>query len=480
MKTTKEKTKKGSTLALNSGALEAFKNKLRGEVFTARDDGYNDVRSIYNGMIDKKPAIIARCHNAGDVVTCVNFARENDLLLAIRSGGHNFSGLGSCDGGLVIDLSPMKGVRVDPENRTTRVDAGCVWGDVDHATNAFGLATVSGIHSGTGVGGLTLGGGHGYLSRKYGLTIDNLLEADMVLADGSFVTANDKQNEDLFWALRGGGGNFGVMTSFKFQLHPVDIIIGGPTLWPIDQAPEVMRWYRDFITKEASEDLYGFFTFMQIPPVPLFPEPLHNKMMCGIIWCNTGPKEEADNTFSPVLEVGEPAFHGVQPMPYPALQSVMDDLLPAGLQWYLKGDFVKELSDEAIEIHLEHASKAPSLRSSMHLYPINGAVHRVDAKDTAWNYRHVTWSSVIGGIDPDPANKERITKWTQDYWAALHPYSAGGAYVNFLMEEGEDRIRATYGDNYDRLVEIKTKYDPDNLFRVNQNIKPLNGQTNSY
>jgi FAD/FMN-containing dehydrogenase len=451
-------------------SVTKLRNGLRGELVQPTDETYDASRTVYNAMIDKRPAMIARCSDVADVISAVNFGRENDLLVAIRGGGHNGAGLGICDDGLIIDLSRMKGIRVDPESRTARVEGGATWGEVDHATHAFGLATPSGIISTTGVGGLTLGGGLGHLTRKYGLTIDNLLSADVVLADGSFVTASEEENQDLFWAIRGGGGNFGVVTSFLFRLHPVSNIIGGPTLWPLDQAAEVMRWYRDFIA-EAPEELNGFFAFLTVPPGPPFPEHLHMKKMCGIVWCYTGPAEDADEVFAPVQEVGTPALHGVHEMPYPALQSAFDGLYPPGLQWYWKADFINELSDEAIEEHLKYA-EAPTMHSTMHLYPINGAAHRVGENDTAWSYREATWGMVIAGVDPDPANKELITDWSRDYWEAIHPHSAGGAYVNMMMEEGQDRVKASYRDNYDRLAEIKREYDPENLFRVNQNIRP--------
>lgn len=451
-------------------SVTKLRNGLRGELIQPADETYEASRTVYNAMIDCYPRLIANCKDVADVIAAVEFAREQGLLLAIRGGGHNGGGLGVCDDGLVVDLSSMKGISVDPGARTVRAEGGCTWGDVDHATHAFGLATPSGIISTTGVGGLTLGGGLGHLTRKYGLTIDNLLSADVVLADGSFVTASEEENQDLFWAIRGGGGNFGVVTSFLFRLHPVSNIIGGPTLWPLDQAAEVMRWYRDFIA-EAPEELNGFFAFLTVPPGPPFPEHLHMKKMCGIVWCYTGPAEDADEVFAPVQEVGTPALHGVHEMPYPALQSAFDGLYPPGLQWYWKADFINELSDEAIEEHLKYA-EAPTMHSTMHLYPINGAAHRVGENDTAWSYREATWGMVIAGVDPDPANKELITDWSRDYWEAIHPHSAGGAYVNMMMEEGQDRVKASYRDNYDRLAEIKREYDPENLFRVNQNIRP--------
>ncbi|RAM48996.1 MAG: oxidoreductase [Hapalosiphonaceae cyanobacterium JJU2] len=460
----------GEETVLEQAAVEKFKSSLHGELLCTEDAGYEKARKVYNGMIDRYPCLIARCTDVADIIVAVNFARENNLLVAVRGSGHNGAGLGICNDGLVIDLSPMKGIRVDPVARTVRVEGGCTWGDVDHATHAFGLAVPSGIISTTGVAGLTLGGGHGYLTRKYGLTIDNLLETDVVLADGRFVTANTHENQDLFWAIRGGGGNFGIVTSFLFQAHPISTVYAGPTLWPLEQAAEVMRWYREFILK-APEDMYGFFAFLNVPPGPPFPEHLHTKTMCGIIWCYTGSSEKADEAFQPIRNFA-PTFEHIGSMPYPALQSMFDPLLPSGLQWYWKGDFVNQLSDEAIALHIKYGLQLPTLLSTMHLYPIDGAANRVASKDTAFNFREAKWSMVIAGIDPDPANAEKISTWSKEYWKALHPYSCGGAYVNFMMEEGQERVQATYGDNYERLVAIKNKYDPTNLFRVNQNIKP--------
>ena len=457
---------------IGTADVEKLKTALRGEIIQPDDEGYDEARKVYNGMIDKRPSLIARCVDVADVMSAVNFARENDILLAVRGGGHNGGGLGICDDGLVIDLSQMKGVRVDPEARTVRAAGGCTWGDVDHATHAFGLATPSGFISTTGVGGLTLGGGIGYLTRKHGLSVDNLLEVDLVLADGSLATASEKENADLFWAVRGGGGNFGVVTSFLFKLHSVSNIVGGPTLWHMDQATDVMKWYREFI-KQAPEELNGWFALLTVPPVAPFPEHLHLQKMCGVVWCYTGPEEKADEVFKPAKEFGPPALYGIHPMPFPMLQSAFDALYPPGLQWYWRADFVNELSDEAIARHVKYGEQLPTGHSTMHMYPIDGAVHRVGKSDTPFSYRDSMWAEVIVGVDPDPANNESIISWTKEYWEALHPYSAGGAYVNFMMDdEGQERIRATYGDNYDRLVAIKNRYDPTNLFRVNQNIRP--------
>jgi FAD/FMN-containing dehydrogenase len=453
------------------GLASEFAEGFRGDLIAAGDDGYEQARKLYNGMIDRRPALIARCADVADVIACVNYARAAGVKVAVRGGGHNGAGLGSCDGGLVIDLSAMRGTRVDPAARTVMAQGGCLWGDVDHATHAFGLATPSGILSTTGVGGLTLGGGIGHLARSCGLSIDNLLEADVVLADGSFVHASEDEHPDLFWAIRGGGGNYGVVMSFLFRLHLIDTIVGGPTLWPLERAAEVMRWYREFMPN-APEELTGFFAFLVVPPVDAYPQEMHLQKMCAVVWCHTGSEEEAHAALREAREL-EPALYGVQPMPFPALQSAFDELYPSGLQWYWRADFFRELSDEAIASHVEHASQLPTMHSTMHLYPIDGAAGRPSDTATPWAYRDARWAEVIAGVDPDPANAEEIKRWTVGYWDAVHPFSAGGAYVNFLGEgEGEDRVRATYGHNYERLAQIKARYDPDNFFSVNQNILP--------
>jgi hypothetical protein len=452
-------------------AITEFRGQFRGAVLEPTDAAYEQARKVYNGMIDRRPRLIAQCTGVADVMAAVRMAKTHGLQVSIRGGGHNAAGLGVCDNGMVIDLAPINYVRVDPSSRTVLVGAGCKWSDVDHATHAFGLAVPSGIISSTGVAGLTLGGGLGHLTRKYGLTIDNLLSVDMVLADGSFVVASAEENTDLFWAVRGGGGNFGIVTSFLFEAHPVDTVCAGPMLWNLEDAADVMKWYREFIM-QAPEEMNGFFAMMGVPPGPPFPEELHLRKMCGIVWCYQGSMEQANTILEPIRSYRPPAFEFFAAMPFPMLQGMFDGIYPAGLQWYWKADFFRELSDAAIAKHLEHASLLPTWQSTMHLYPVNGKVNRVGETDTAFSYRDAVWSEVIVGVDPDPANRRRITDWAKGYYDALHPFGAGGAYLNFMMEEGEDRIRATYRGNYDRLAAIKTKYDPENFFRVNQNIRP--------
>ena len=458
-----------------TATAQAAHNELsgfRGQLIGPDDADYGEASKVYNAMIQKRPALIARCADADDVAAAVRFAAANDLLLAVRGGGHNGAGLGTCDDGVVIDLSLLKSIDVDPEARTVRVGGGCTWGEVDNATHEHGLATPSGIISTTGVGGLTLGGGIGHLTRNYGLAIDNLLEAEMVLASGEQVRTSADEQPDLFWAIRGGGGNFGVVTSFVFRLHPVDTVIGGPTFWPVEAGAEVLAAYREFLPK-APRELGGFFAFHTVPPAPPFPEEIHMRKVCGVIWCYDGSADDAAKAMAPLLDaLPEPLMHGVAPVPYPALQSTFDGLYPAGEQWYWRADFVNEIPDEAVELHARFGAEMPTLKSTMHMYPIDGAAHDHDSTDTAWAYRDAVWGAVFAGVDSDPANVDEIRRWSIDYHEALHPYSAGGAYVNMMMDEGQERVRASYGDNYERLARIKATYDPGNLFRVNQNIEP--------
>jgi len=352
-----------------------------------------------------------------------------------------------------------------------RAEGGCLWRDVDQATHEFGLAVPSGIIPSTGVGGLTLGGGTGYLSRHYGLTIDNLLAVEMVLADGTCVTASSHENPDLFWAVRGGGGNFGVVTSFLFKANPVHTVYGGPMFWPLDYSADLLRFWQEFILS-APENINGWFAFATVPPVAPFPEQYHLQKMCGIVWCYTGDLAEAEAAFQPIRKFAPPAIDFVGPLPFPALQGMFEALYPAGMQWYWRADFFNHYDDRAIDLHVKHGSELPSMFSTMHIYPINGAVQRVSNSDTAWGYRDANFAQVIVGVDPDPNNNERLKTWTKAYWEDLHPLSAGGGYVNMIMDEGEDRVKAAYRDNYARLTQIKAKYDPHNFFHVNQNIKP--------
>jgi len=447
---------------------------VRGDLIMPGDPGYDEARAVYNGIIDKHPAAIVRCRDTADVISCVRFARRHGAEIAVRGGGHSGAGLGVGDGALVIDLSLLRSTTVDPVGRTVRADAGCTWADVDHATVEFGMATPSGFVGSTGVAGLTLGGGIGYLSRRFGLTVDNLLSADVVLADGTFVTASEHSHPDLFWALRGGGGNFGIVTSFTFRCQDIGehgTIIGGPVLYDLADTPEVMRWYRELLPS-LPEELSGWIGLITIPPAPPFPEELWGRKACGIVWCYTGAHDRADAVIEPVRTYGSPLLVGLQPMPFDVLQSAFDGLYPAGLQWYWRTDFFNEISDTAIDVHVKYGAQLPTGHSTMHMYPIDGAVHRVPAGATAFAYRDGGWAGIIAGVDPDPANAGLISQWATDYWQELHPTSAGGAYINFMMNEGQDRIEASYRGNYERLAQVKNRYDPDNIFHINQNILP--------
>jgi FAD/FMN-containing dehydrogenase len=455
-------------------ALDAARNSLSGfgqRLIGPDDARYDEARALFNAMIDRRPAVIARCETADDVAAAIRFARDHELPLAVRGGGHNWGGLGSNDDGVVIDLSPMNTVVVDPGAKTVRVGGGCVWGEVDAATQRHNLAVPTGIISSTGVGGLTLGGGHGYLTRRHGLTIDNLLSAKMVLADGSQVTASADENPDLFWAIRGGGGNFGVVTEFTLRAHPLETIVGGPTFWPIEDTEVLLRAYREWLPS-APRHVNGFFNWHTIPPAEPFPEEIHMRLVCGVVWCIDASDEEAEKAMEPLLSLAEPLMHGVGRMPIAALNSAFDGLYGPGDQWYARGDFVREIPDEAIELNREWNAKMPTFKSGSHVYPIDGAANDVATGDTAFAFRDATWSQVFIGVDPDPSSAPALKEWTIAYWEALHPYSAGGAYVNFMMDEGQERVQATYGPNHDRLAQVKKAVDPDNVFRNTQNIVP--------
>jgi len=454
-----------------SATTETLRAQIRGEVIDETDAGYDDARKVYNAMHDRRPAVVVRCANAADVIAAVNFAREQGGDLSVRGGSHSAPGFGTNDGGVVIDLSPMRGIRVDPRAQTARAEGGCTWGDFNHATHAFGLATTGGIISTTGIAGLTLGGGIGYLTRGLGLSLDNLLSADVVTADGQFLVASAEENEDLFWALRGGGGNFGVVTSFEYRLHPIKDILVGIFVFPVDRAGDLFKFYREFI-QQAPEELGGFPAYLVAPPLPFLPEAAHGNTFCAMVACWAGPLEKGEAAFQPIRSLGPTVGEMVSPMPYPAINMLFDALLPPGLQQYWKGSFATELTDGAIDAHLAHGPKIPTVNCAMHIYPLNGAVSRVSADATAFAYRDTKFATVIAGAWPDPGDNEKNITWVRDYYKALEPHSSAGGYINFMDADDQSRIKENYRGNYDRLVSTKKKYDPGNLFHLNQNIRP--------
>jgi FAD/FMN-containing dehydrogenase len=454
-----------------TATVSGLRQEVRGEIVTPDDKGYDEARKVYNAMIDRRPAVIVRARGTEDVVAAVNFARESDLPVAVRGGGHSVPGFGTGDDAVVIDLLEMRAVEVDPERRTARAQGGTTWGGFNEATHEHGLATTGGIISTTGIGGLTLGGGIGYLSRGLGLSCDNLVGAEVVTADGRVLKASERENEDLFWALRGGGGNFGVVTSFEYGLHPVKEIYGGPMLFELSDAETVLRFYRDFI-EDAPEELGGFPAWQIAPPLPFIPEDRHGEPFLIFVACWAGPVDEGEAALAPLREVAPVVAEHVGPMPYPALNSAFDALVPAGLQHYWKANFVKELTDDAIAAHLEHGPKVPVVNSTVHIYPINGACHRVAPDATAFAYRDATFATVIAGMWPDPADNDANIGWVRDFYEATAPLSEEGGYINFMAADDQPRIEANYRQNYGRLVEVKRTYDPGNVFRLNQNIKP--------
>lgn len=454
-----------------SPTVEELRAQMRGQVITEADAGYHDARKVYNAMHDRKPAVVLRCANVGDVMAAVNYARDRGGDLSVRGGSHSAPGFGTNDGGVVIDLSPMRGIRVDPRGQTARAEGGCTWGDFNHATHAFGLATTGGIISTTGIAGLTLGGGIGYLTRGLGLSLDNLLSADVVTADGQFLVASEQENEDLFWALRGGGGNFGVVTSFEYRLHPIKDVLVGIFVFPLDRARDLFKFYREFI-QQAPEELGGFPAYLVAPPLPFLPETAHGNTYCAMVACWAGPLEEGEQVFQPIRSLGPTVGEMVSPMPYPAINTLFDALLPPGLQQYWKGSFATELTDAAIDAHVAHGPKIPTVNCAMHIYPLNGAVSRVSADATAFSYRDTKFATVIAGAWPDPADNQKNIKWVKDYYKALEPHSSAGGYINFMDADDQGRIKENYRGNYERLVSTKKKYDPGNLFHLNQNIRP--------
>jgi FAD/FMN-containing dehydrogenase len=452
-------------------SVEPLRGRVRGQVLTAEDEGYDQARAVHNGMFDKRPLAVLRGEQVADVIAGVNFARDNGLDLSIRGGGHSAPGFGTNDGGLVIDLSPMRTVRVDPETKTARADAGATWGDFNHAAHAFGLATTGGIISTTGITGLTLGGGIGYLARGFGLTVDNLLSADVVTADGKFVTASAHENEDLFWGLRGGGGNFGVVTSLEYRLHEVDQVFAGPILYNLEDAGSLLQMFDEFI-QDAPEQFGGFPAFQIAPPLPFIPENRHGDTLALAVVHWAGPLDQAQKALQPFWDVAPIVANGTGPLPYPALNAAFDGLFPKGIRAYWKGAFVKELAEEAIAVHVEHGSRVPEVSATMHLYPINGACHRVGPDDTAFAYRDAKYAMVFLAAWTDPAKDAERIQWVRDYYHALAPYSEPGGYINFMQDDDYGKIPDNYRQNYGRLVQIKRAYDPGNLFHMNQNIAP--------
>ena len=449
-------------------SAEGLASAVKGRVVEAGAPDYDEARALYNAMIDKRPAAIAYCADEADIAAALGYGIEHGLRIAVRGGGHNGGGLGSVDDGLVIDLSQISAVEVDAPSKMVRVGGGALLKDVLEATHQHGLTVPVGIIGTTGVGGLTLGGGMGHLTRGMGLTIDNLVAATVVLADGSVVQTDAEREPELFWALRGGGGNFGVVTSFSFRCHPVTTVLAGPVLYDIGEAGEVLTWYRDFLPA-APDELSGFFAFLSIPPGPPFPEELHLRKVCGVVWTHAG--EEESEALREARSFGKPLLDGIAPVPVPAWNTAFDPVYPPGDQWYWRGEFFREIPDEAIAVHTEYGPEMPTWKSTMHLYAIDGAPSRIENDSTAWAYRDAIWGGVYAGVDPDPENAAAIRDWVVSYSDALKPYGMGGGYVNFEMD-APDRVRGMYGANYDRLARVKAQYDPDNVFSVNQNIKP--------
>jgi FAD/FMN-containing dehydrogenase len=459
---------------LETIAFDELGRSFRGELLLPTSPGYDTARRIWNGAIDRDPACIAPCTGVADVVAAVRFARERDLVVAVRSGGHGVGGHAVCDGGLVIDLSPMKGIRVDPATRTARAEAGVLWGELDRETQLFGLATVGGIVTHTGISGLTLGGGIGWLMRKHGATVDNLLSADVVTAQGEIVTASEKENPDLFWAIRGGGGNFGVVTSFEYRLHPVGpIVLAGPIFHPLEDAPEVLRFYREFIAA-APDELTTIFELSVAPPAPFLPEEMHGKQIVMVGACYAGSPDEGAEVVRPLKQFGRPIVDLLEPKPYTALQSMFDPMVPHGWHRYWKSVELPPLTDTAIDTLVEHAPAVTSPKSYCIVFQLGGVLARIGEGETAFSQRDAAHNVNINAVwtQDDPAAEHHIA-WAQDFFDAIQPHAGGRVYVNFLGEEGGNRVRQAYGArNYERLVELKRAYDPTNFFRLNQNIQP--------
>jgi FAD/FMN-containing dehydrogenase len=459
--------------ALGEGALAEIKPELRGQLLSPHDPGYDEARKVWNGLIDKRPAFIARCADANEVVQALEFARNHNLQVAVRGGGHNVAGFGTCDDGLVIDLSPMKKIEVNAQAQTARAQGGLTWGEFDSATQAQALATTGGLVSTTGIGGFTTGGGIGWLMRKYGLALDNLLAVEMVLADGRRVTASETDNTDLFWGVRGGGGNFGIVTEFTFRLHPVGpTIFGGAVFYPLARAEELLQFYRDW-ARTLPDELTTMVAFLTAPPAPFVPASLQGTKMIAVALCDCGALEAAAERVKPLREFAPPAIDLLGPHPYLGLQTMFDASAPRGICAYWKTEYLSGLDDGVIEELIEDAGRMSSPLSAIHIHHIQGAVTRVHADATAFSHRDAPFILNFLGGWMDPAESDSHQAWVGEAWRAVQPYSTGAAYLNFLGDEGQARVQAAYGaQKYERLVEIKNQYDPTNLFRLNQNIKP--------
>jgi hypothetical protein len=454
------------------GWTDALKGAFRGPLIHPADAGYDEHRKVWNGSIDRRPDLIARCAGVADVMAAIRFARERDLLTAVRCGGHSFPGYSVCDGGIVIDLGPMKGIRVDPEKRTVRAQGGVLLGELDRETQAFGLAAPAGIVTHTGLAGLTLGGGIGWLQRKYGLTIDNLLSVDLVTAEGEFVKASPTENADLFWGVRGGGGNFGIVTEFEFALRPVGpMVMAGAVFWPMEEAPKVLRFYRDWIAN-CPDEVMTIVVQRRAPALPVVPPEIVGKHVIAVACCYAGPVEEGERVLRPLKAFGKPVLDVLMPKPFLAHQGMFDPSFKHGCWYYVRSCDVAELSDPVIDIVAEYGLRISSPITSIALWQMGGAVARVGENDTAFNGRNAGFTFNINGNSLTADGFEAERDWARQYWSALAPYHTS-VYVNFLMDEGEERIRLAYGaEKYDRLKALKQKYDPQNFFRLNQNIKP--------
>jgi FAD/FMN-containing dehydrogenase len=457
---------------LDASAVEELEASLRGRVVGPADADFDEQRKVWNGSIDRRPALVARCAGVSDVAAAVRFARRTGLPLAVRSGGHSFPGLSVCDDGIVVDLASLKGIRVDPQARRARVQAGVLWGELDHEAQAFGLATTGGIVTHTGVAGLTLGGGIGWLQRKHGLTVDNLVSADLITAEGELVTASASENADLFWGLRGGGGNFGIVTEFEFRLHPVGPqVYAGPIFWPIEESPELLRFYRDWIA-DAPDELMTIVIHRKAPALPFVPPELHGRLVAGVACCWAGEVEDGERAVRPLKAFRKPVLDLCGPKPYVAHQAMFDPSFPHGWWYYVRACDVAELTDEVIDITVEHASRMESPLNSFPIWQLGGAVARVGDDETAFHGRTAGFTFNLATTTETEAGFEAEREWSRRFWTALEPHHTS-VYVNFLMEEGAQRVREAYGEaKYERLKALKRRWDPENVFRLNQNIPP--------